>query len=123
MAWEIEGLDFTLEAAADLSANQYFILKVDSSGKAALCGAGEPAIGALQNEPDSAGKAASIRFVGISKVVAGDAIAAGAQVASDASGKAITATTGANIVGIALSQAAGDGVIIPVALTYNGISA
>ena len=123
MAWEIEGLDFTLPAAADLSANQYFIVKVDSSGSAALAGDGQPAIGVLQNEPDAAGKAASIRFAGISKVVAGAAVSAGAQVAPNASGKAVTAATGKNILGIALAAASGDGVIIPVALTYNGISA
>lgn len=123
MAWEIEGLDFTLPAAADLSANQYFIVKVDSSGSAALAGDGEPAIGVLQNEPDAAGKAASIRFAGISKVVAGAAVSAGAQVAPNASGKAVTAATGKNILGIALAAASGDGVIIPVALTYSGISA
>jgi hypothetical protein len=123
MAWEIEGLDFTLPAAADLSANQYFIVKVDSSGSAALAGDGEPAIGVLQNEPDAAGKAASIRFAGISKVVAGAAVSAGAQVTPNASGKAITAATGKNILGVALAAASGDGVIIPVALTYNGISA
>ncbi len=123
MAWEIAGLDFSLPAAGNLSANQYFIVKVDSSGNAAACGDGQPAIGVLQNEPDAAGKAASIRFAGISKVVAGAALAAGAQVASNASGKAVTAATGKNVLGIALAAASGDGVIIPVALTHNGISA
>ncbi|GIV81718.1 MAG: hypothetical protein KatS3mg051_1072 [Anaerolineae bacterium] len=38
MAWEIPTLTFTLEAAADLSAKQYYFVKVDSNGKAArLC--------------------------------------------------------------------------------------
>lgn len=119
MAWEIPVLDFTLEAAADLTTKQYFLVIVDANGKAALAGAGGNVAGAVQNEPNT-GEAVSIRTYGITKVVAGAAITAGANVEADAAGKAITATTNP-VFGIALQSAAGDNSIISVLITHAGI--
>jgi hypothetical protein len=66
------------------------------------------------------GIVADIRLEGISKVVAGAAVAIGAPVTSNASGRAVTATTGQRQAGIALSTAAANGDIIDVALTPGG---
>ncbi|NPV72075.1 MAG: DUF2190 family protein [Firmicutes bacterium] len=131
MAYEIPVFDFTLEAAADLSASQYRFVRVDANGRAALCGAGQPAVGVLQNKPSAAGQAAQVRALGITKVVAGAAIAKGALVASDASGQAVAATvttantttgalTGSHVAGIALEAAAAAGGVISVLLLPMG---
>lgn len=104
-----------LVAAADLSANQYYAVKVNSSGQIALCSVlGEVPTGILQNKPTS-GQAAEVRHGGTSKAVAGAAITAGASVMVNASGKVITlATTGSNAIGIALESAGADGDIIEI---------
>lgn len=122
MSFEIPVLDISLDASTDLSAKQFFFIETSSSSEAALSGAGEVVTGVLQNKPDAAGKSASVRVYGVSKVTAGAAITAGAEVSSDANGKAATSTTGDYIVGIALEAAAADGDIIAVLITHAGIS-
>ena len=56
----------------------------------------------------------------IGKWVAGEAIAVGDELATDATGKAVKATDGAFIVGIALSAAAKAGTVVSVQLTKSG---
>jgi hypothetical protein len=124
----------SLVAAADLSAKQFFGIKVDSTGKAALAAAGEPCIGVLQNNPTS-GQVATVGFLGTSKAKAGGSITAGDQVTTDANGKIVAATKGrtntsdagaaadaligSNVIGIALSGASTDDVF-EIALMYSG---
>lgn len=134
MATEQKVQTITLVAAADLSAKQYCHIKVDSNGKAAVAAAGEFAIGILQNNP-GAGQAATVAYSGVSKVLAGGTVAAGATVKSDSNGKAADAMeantntsdaggvtdplVGSHVSGIALESAvAGD--IFPVLLTLTG---
>jgi hypothetical protein len=118
MAYQSVLSTISLESAADLTAKQYFFVKVDTAGKAALCGDGENAIGVLQNDPNT-GQAAAIAIDGVSKVVAAAAITTGAAVASNADGKAVTAASGEFILGIALETGA-DGRTISIALNKNG---
>lgn len=91
----------TLITAADLSAKQYYCVKVDAAGKAALCGAGEPGVGILQ-DPMAAGYAARVMALGISYAIYGGAVTAGDKVASDAAGKLVTAVAGDYVIGIAM---------------------
>ena len=63
----------TLEAAADLSAKQYYFVAVDTDGKAALTGDDGNPIGVLQNKP-TAGQAATICVTGVSNVYIGTAV-------------------------------------------------
>lgn len=119
MAYEIPGFEFTLIAAADLSASQYRFVAVNAAGQAALAGAGVMAAGVLQNNP-ALGHAAGIRALGISKVEAGAALAAGAPVTGDATSRAVTAVAGDHIHGIALMPATDAGEIIPVLLKGSG---
>jgi hypothetical protein len=85
--------DLHILAGADLSSSQYFFVKLDNATAAVVAGAGENAIGVLQNAP-AAGAVAIIRTQGLSKVIGGDAVAIGAAVAANAAGKAVTATLG-----------------------------
>lgn len=88
-----EPIDIFLVAAADLSAKQYFAVKVDSNGAAAVAGAGELACGILQNAPASAAIAV-VRVSGISKMIGGGTVAKGSAVAADSSGKGKVAVAG-----------------------------
>jgi hypothetical protein len=119
VAFETPILDFTLLAAADLSASQFFFLAVNASGQAAIAGSGVATIGVLQNKPAS-GQAAQVRTEGITKCVAGAAVAAGALVMSDAAGKAITATSTNDASGVALTAAGALNDIITVKIATYG---
>lgn len=120
MSIEIPGRLIPLEASADLSANQHRFLVVDANGQVAVAGAGVLAVGVLQNDPAAQGEAATVMLDGVSKVVAGAAVTSGAEVASDASGRAVTAATGNRVNGIALETCANAGEVIAVALLRGG---
>ncbi|TXH50754.1 MAG: DUF2190 family protein [Desulfurellales bacterium] len=110
----------TVEAGQDLSAKQYFFMSVASDGQIDPTGDGALADGVLQNTPDAAGKAATLAISGVSRVKAGAGVTKGDLVASDASGKVVTAATNDQILGKALATASGDGSIIPVLLKLSG---
>jgi len=98
MSQSIRSFDNTLVAAADLSAKQFYIVKIDSTAKVVLADSAlSTIVGVLQNNPVS-GEAATYRFLGTTKVVAGGTIAVGALVTSDANGKAVATTTDGHIV-------------------------
>lgn len=134
MATYIKGQSISLAAAAALTAKQFYAVKIDSNGKAALAGAGEAAIGIVQNNP-AAGQPASVMISGTSKAVAGGNITAGDPVAADADGKLVNATKGrtntsdtgaaadallgSNVIGMALTGAA-SGDIFTVAILHMG---
>lgn len=114
MAREESLKSISLEAGADLSAKQYLFGVVDSNGKLVVAGAKAKVAGVIQNN-NIAGEATTVGFQGVSKVKAGAAITAGAEVESDAAGKAVTLTDGKSV-GIALESATADGQIISVLL-------
>lgn len=120
MATQGYGVDISLLAAADFSAKQFFAVKVDNAGKAALGGAGDFCVGLLQDNVPS-GEAAGVRVSGKSKGVAGAAITAGAKVTADANGRLVTATASTdNCLGVALSAAAALGEVIEVLVLPGG---
>jgi hypothetical protein len=107
-------------ASADLQTKQFFFVKVDGSKTVGLAGDGEAVAGVLQNKPDT-GQAATVWGPGaVTKVVAGAAIAAGANVSSDAAGKGKTSTSGDYIVGHAVDAVSADGEVVTVTLTTPG---
>lgn len=113
-----------IEASGDLSGSQFRFVTVDSSGEAAVAGAGVSVAGVLQNKPDAQGKACTIWGPGtVSKVVAGAAVAAGADVTSDATGRGITSASGNYIHGKALRAAANAGELFSVWITQHGRTA
>jgi hypothetical protein len=121
MAYEIPGATVSLPAAADLSANQYFAVNVNSSGQAAAIGGqGAIAIGVLQNKPAAAGHAASVMCNGVTKMVAAGTVASGAVVTTSANGRAETAASGDFPVGRALVGGAA-GEYITVALSPSSV--
>lgn len=99
MATEKPLFPITLNPSTDLSTSQYLFIKVDSSGEAALAGAGENAAGILQNKPNTTGSEleASIETLGISPIKLGGTVTAGGNIMSDSAGKGV-AHTGTNAV-------------------------
>ncbi len=120
MAYEIPDLSITLTAAAALT--QFTGVVVDANGQAAVPAAGAAIDGVVQNAP-GAGQAAQIMVDGVSKMVAGGAVGAGALVCVDNQGRAVAGATGNAYVGRALAAAAAAGEIIPVLLGYRGTHA
>lgn len=114
--------DIELIAAADLSAKQYFAIKVDSTGKAALAGAGEAAIGILQNAP-AQNAVAIVRCFGLSRMISGAAINPGDLVAADAAGKgkaAVKGRTDTSDAGGAVDPLIGSNVLAVAITTASG---
>lgn len=111
----------TVESSGDLSADQYKYVEFDGSGQAQVVGTqGNVALGILENKPSSQGEAATVRFDGTGKVIAGGAISAGDEVASNASGQAITASTSTDkILGQALADA-DSGDVVKVTVNPSG---
>lgn len=104
MAHELTIWNSSMLAAADLSAKQYYAVKVTASDTINLSGAGENAIGILQNKPTS-GQTATVMVMGESMAIYGDTVTAGANLMVNASGKLVPAT-GTNAV-IAVAREAG----------------
>lgn len=88
-------------AAADLSDKTKYFVKRVADNKVNLAGAGEAALGVLWNDPRS-GDMAWVVSGGSPDVYSGAAVTVGAEVAVDADGKAVTATSGDVVVGIAV---------------------
>lgn len=90
MAYEISNnaLKVTLVAGADLSAKQFYFVKMSADNTCVLCSAATDApIGVLQNNPIS-GAEATVVVAGGTKIVASAAIAAGVKIGTASTGKA-----------------------------------
>ena len=88
-------LPFGVTAAADLSAKQYYLVKLAAASTVNLTGAGDVAAGVLINKPAS-GEAASVFALGFGQVICdGNAAAISRHdpLKSDANGKAVKADT------------------------------
>ena len=117
MAFEEQLKSISREASADLSAKQYHFMVVNSSGLLAAAGAGVAIDGVLQDKPDAANIAGTLGISGVTKVVAAEAITAGDDIAPDAAGKGVVAsTTGDVVAGKALEDASGTGFIFAMLL-------
>jgi len=76
----------TFEAGGDLSAGQFKFVVLAADGQIDLATDGAAAVGVLLNEPDAAGKAATVVVSGKTAVTAGGSITAGDDIASDLNG-------------------------------------
>ena len=112
----------TFIAGEDLSSSQFKFVTLESDGQVDLAdSAGENCMGVVINDPASGGEA-TVVVSGKTVVTAGGTIAAGASVATDASGDAVTASTGNIVMGYAL-EAGVDGQVIAVELIQGGNAA
>ena len=95
MAYDDPGVDIgTFTASADLSAKQYYIVKMSGDNTVTVCAAvTDVPIGILQNAPASGGQAV-VRVSGMSKVSADATLAAGDIIGTSADGQAQPVTQG-----------------------------
>lgn len=103
--------------AAAITDKQFLAAKFDSNGKIVVASTeGETVLGLITAEEGTkaAGDTISIQIKDIGLMMASGAIAAGAEVMTDANGKAKTATAGKFIIGYALKAATAAGEVIPV---------
>ncbi len=101
-------------AAANMTGKQFYAVKTATGGKFAVAGSGEATLGILQDDP-LINKVGCIMVHGVSKAVIGAAVAEGAGLESNASGKLITKTTGVEVA-IALEAGSAADTIISVLL-------
>ena len=104
----------TYQAAADLSARQFHLVRQSAANvcNQASDAQGSSIIGVLQNKPAAAGRFATVAMLGISKVVAGGSLTQGDIITTNGSGRAATVRSGDMAVGRALTAAGADGDII-----------
>jgi hypothetical protein len=98
MAKQQDGINVNAKAAGDLSDYQYYFVEQDSTNEqVSRCNAAtDQALGILQNKPASSGRAALVRVLGHSKVVAGETLTAGNLVGPNARGSATALTPGSD---------------------------
>ena len=111
----------TYVAGSNLSAAQFKFVALAADGEVDVAGAGARAIGVLLNQP-AAGNAATVVMTGKVLVEAGASITAGDELAADAAGNAVTATTDDIVMGYALENGV-DGQIVAIELIQGGNAA
>jgi len=95
---------------------QYHFVKITGNHTVGLADDNDTnVIGVMQNKPQVVGQAATVAYLGISRVVADKAVAAGADVKISADGQG-TDTGSGPVVGIAVTPAAAAGEIFAVLL-------
>ena len=121
MAFEQSKTIITLEAAADLSAKQYYFVAVDTDGKAALTGDDGNPIGVLQNKP-AAGEAASICVYGVTKLYIGteSGLGAGYNVGCDSNSAGKVSDSGSYRLGVSLEDPTANGDVVSILFQKTG---
>jgi len=114
MAYSQFGPYIAFAAGDDLSDKQFHLVSLDESGQVVLAGSGF-ALGVLTNDP-RAGETATVQYTGVARVVAGAALTYLDHVTSDASGRAVVASAGDTVVGLAIGEASGNGDLVSVLL-------
>jgi hypothetical protein len=112
-------VDITFKAAATLAAYQYHAVVLSAANTVTVAGANAIVIGILQNKPDAAGEAATVRMVGESKMVAGERMDLGTMITSKSDGHGERADANAeHCYAIALESCSSDGEIVSVLLNH-----
>jgi len=106
----------TYVAGADLTGKQYTFVTSDGD-EVTSTGNGEAATGVLWNEPTSGDAATVVRGGEVNVYVGTGGLTVGAEVASDADGKAVVAVSTDVILGEARTAAAADGL---ATITFYG---
>ena len=101
---------------ADMSANQFRVVKLAGNDGEVLRAAAGEGIGILQDH-NKKDQEATVRLLGMSKGVAGAAFGHGIELASDGDGKLITAVSGNLVIGTSNTSPAAEDEFVEVLLT------
>lgn len=110
-----------LTAAASLNNHQYGVVRYAAATTVNICSevqafaALKGPVGVLQNKPRN-GEEATVAYLGMSKVIAGGTITAGAPISYDSSGHVIDAVSGDTVIGRGLEAATTAGEIVTALL-------
>lgn len=98
MAKQRDGIDVTMKAGGDMSAKQYYFVKmIATDDVVTTCTATTSIIfGVQQNKPAADGRECLVRVLGHSKIMAGATIAADDLLSTTARGSAVTVTAGSD---------------------------
>ena len=110
----------SLVAAADLSANQYYVVKMNSAGDVLLHDDNDEQfpLGVLQNAPAS-GETASVLVAGVTKVVAGTSFNPQNLLAAvDSTGKVSNVIAGNYVIGQPITASGADGDIVTALVSF-----
>lgn len=117
----MSGVPLSFTASGDLSAKQYYFVKITGSRTVSLCGDGARADGILLNAPTDGHAAAVECNQGVEQLVAAGAqFSAGAELAPDATGRAVTALSGDEVAATAIGAASGAGSIVRCVTKFRG---
>jgi len=107
----------TLKAAADLSGKQYHAVRMSAANACnqASLSTDSAIVGVLQNKPQST-EAATVGYMGISKITVGGVVTAGDVLTSNSSGRAATVASGQIAIGRALETSTQNGDVITAIL-------
>ncbi len=94
-------------AGADLSSKQFYCVKLNASGQMILSGAGENALGILQDKPAS-GQVGAVCCLGKSMGIYGASVTGGQNLTPDANGKLVPATGNDAVVAVAAESGSAD---------------
>ena len=93
MSTEQSGTIKTFLAAADLSAKQWYWVKVTADNTVNVCAATtDKPIGILQNKPSGSGQAAVVMIHGVSKASADASVTVGSVVGTSTDGQCVSVT-------------------------------
>jgi hypothetical protein len=107
----------TITTGQSFAGLQFSFVQINSSGQlVAPSAAGQLCDGVIQDDNPNSGTPSTIADLGISIVTAGAALNIGDLVASDSSGRAVTASGGQAILGRALGASSAAGTLVPVML-------
>lgn len=120
---QYSGQQFTMtfKAAAAVTKFEFVTIAGQSDGECADCSsAGEIAIGVAQNAA-ATGQAVRVCVIGVTKVNAGNSVSKGDTLQTDATARAIAASSSDEVVGVAIEDAAAAGDVITALIAYAGI--
>jgi hypothetical protein len=106
-------------ASADLSASQYAVVKMTTTGLA-VAGEGDRPCGVLQDKPDALGRAGRYGYAGVTKVLVGGTVTKGTQVTVVAGGKVAAVGSGDDYVVGEMLGAYADGDIGAMRINMSG---
>lgn len=129
MTYEIPGFTRSYEAVVDLSGSYLKFVKLNGAVLVAVAAATDKAVGVLQNKPNRPGTgvftgtertSATVMVSGVTRAVAGIALAAGVPVYLDATGRVTSVAQAGQCVGITESACSNVGELVSVLLKPLG---
>lgn len=110
---------------SDLSALQYYFVKLDTSEEVVACGANEKPFGILQNAPNgsSAEKIATVRIAGMSKLKISETVVVGNFLTSTSASKGEIADAANEEYGARALTSGENGDTIAVLIAYGEVTA